>query len=179
MQTRTPQEATPFPKCVAHGTLILSHPVFKFMLICMCGSLYGTIYMPPALCLRMQQKTQRHIPKHESSFHTKIAKRSSYPARFLQPKPYCRRFPASIHLPVPSLGLNFFLTCTGSNMLGINKEHIGSLSMAEICYWNILLQWPRAIWRVKVRTNSHCVKPSSCQRKSVLVAVSPIKKWQF
>lgn len=51
--------------------------------------------------------------------------------------------------------------------------------MAEICYWKILLQWPRAIWRVKVRTNSHCVKPGSCQRKAVLLSVSPLKSDNF
>lgn len=49
-----------------------------------------------------------HLLKHKSSFHTETAKRSSYPARLHQPKPYFRQFPASIHLPVPSLGLNFF-----------------------------------------------------------------------
>lgn len=74
--------------------------------------------------------TKRHGDRFPSTNRlftpTEIAKRGSYPAKLHQPKPSSQRFPASTHLSMAGLGLNFFLPCIGSNKLGVNKEHIGS-----------------------------------------------------
>lgn len=102
------------------------------------------------------------IPKHESSFHTNWdSKRGSHPAKLHQPKPSSRDFLLGHICQCQALVSAFFYPALGATCL----------EWRTCCFFppqqgNILLQWPRAIWRVKIPTNAHCVKPGSCQRKT-------------
>lgn len=107
MQTRTPRSSTISQVCgtwhlhlespciSVHANLHVWNPIWY--------NLYATCSVPTYATKDTVTYSQARI-----IFSHWEAKRSSYPARLHQPKPYSRRFPASMHLPLPSLGLNFF-----------------------------------------------------------------------
>lgn len=105
-----------------------------------CADLYKAQSICHLLC--NYPCTRRYEDRCPSMNHlftlTEIAKRGSYPAKLRQPKPSSQRFSTSTHLPVPGLGLNFFLPCIGSHVLGLNKGHVGPPSYGR----NLFLKDP-------------------------------------